>query len=81
MNLKSSDFELLCPKGGRVAVDKFSDCNLAREPAHMVSASRKSYAQKLYITVYLLYAIISDESTQWDVPHPSTYHFNPASRK
>lgn len=35
-NLKSSDYELLCPKGGRAALDQYENCNLAKIPPHMV---------------------------------------------
>jgi len=35
--LKSEDFELLCPGGGRAPVDRYEDCHLAQVPPHMVS--------------------------------------------
>jgi len=37
--LKSEDFELLCPEGGRAPVDQYSRCNLAQVPPHMVVTS------------------------------------------
>lgn len=40
-NLRSEDFELLCPDGGRAPVDQYSQCHLAQVPPHMVSANRK----------------------------------------
>jgi hypothetical protein len=39
--LKSEDFELLCPDGGRAPVDQYTRCNLAKVPPHMVSAGGK----------------------------------------
>jgi hypothetical protein len=44
-NLKSEDFELLCPDGGRAPIDQYSRCNLAQVPPHMVSADRKDNLQ------------------------------------
>jgi melanoma-associated antigen p97 len=38
-NLKSQDYELLCPNGGRVPVDQYESCNLAHAPPHMVVTS------------------------------------------
>jgi len=37
--LKSEDFELLCPDGGRAPVDQYIRCNLAQVPPHMVVTS------------------------------------------
>lgn len=36
VNLKSSDFELLCLDGSRKSVDKWRECNLAQVPAHAI---------------------------------------------
>lgn len=36
INLKSENFELLCPSGGRASVDKYETCNLLQSPPHMV---------------------------------------------
>jgi hypothetical protein len=41
VNLRSEDFELLCPDGRRAPVDQYSQCHLAQVPPHMVSADRK----------------------------------------
>lgn len=38
-DLKSEDFELLCPKGGRAAIDKYEECNLSKIPREMVVTS------------------------------------------
>ncbi|KRT80594.1 hypothetical protein AMK59_6032 [Oryctes borbonicus] len=38
-NLKSSDFELLCPSGGRAPIDKYASCYLTQSPPHMVVTS------------------------------------------
>lgn len=38
-DLKSEDFELLCPKGGRQPVDKYEECNLSKIPRRMVVTS------------------------------------------
>ncbi|KAJ8012325.1 hypothetical protein DPEC_G00067490 [Dallia pectoralis] len=35
-NVKSSDYELLCKDGSTKPIDKFSECNLAKVPAHAV---------------------------------------------
>ncbi|WP_147291042.1 PhnD/SsuA/transferrin family substrate-binding protein, partial [Alteriqipengyuania lutimaris] len=37
--LHSSDFELLCPNGGRAPVEQYSRCHLAEVPPHMVVTS------------------------------------------
>ncbi|KAK4883705.1 hypothetical protein RN001_007024 [Aquatica leii] len=39
VHLKSEDYELLCPNGGRAPVSDFEKCNLAHVPAHMVVTS------------------------------------------
>lgn len=40
-NLNSTDYELLCPQGGRAPVDQYKRCYLAHAPPHMV-VTRKS---------------------------------------
>lgn len=52
-NLKSGDYELLCPSGGRAPVDQFERCNLAQVPPHMVSLFKQLYVSKVYnVTTY-----------------------------
>ncbi|KAJ8942969.1 hypothetical protein NQ318_016744 [Aromia moschata] len=36
VNLKSSDYELLCPNGGRAPADQYGKCHMAHAPPHMV---------------------------------------------
>ncbi|CAG9769306.1 unnamed protein product [Ceutorhynchus assimilis] len=38
-DLKSQDYELLCPNGGRAPVNEYAKCNLAHAPPHMVVTS------------------------------------------
>lgn len=35
-DLKSEDYELLCPKGGKASIDKYEECNIAKVPRYMV---------------------------------------------
>lgn len=37
--LKSTDYELLCPNGGRAAIDQYERCNMMQTPPHMVVTS------------------------------------------
>lgn len=37
INLKSENYELLCPNGGRASVDHYSSCHLAQIPPHAVN--------------------------------------------
>ncbi|PNF38524.1 Transferrin [Cryptotermes secundus] len=41
VNLRSEDFELLCPDGRRAPVDQYSQCHLAEVPPHMVVTSNE----------------------------------------
>lgn len=38
-DLKSNDFELLCPDGSRKPIDQYESCSLAKVPAHAVVTS------------------------------------------
>lgn len=39
--VKYDDIELLCPNGGRAAIDQYSKCNLGKVPAHVVVTSNQ----------------------------------------
>nr|BBE27867.1 transferrin [Locusta migratoria] len=46
-DLKSSDYELLCPDGGRKPLDQFESCNLAAVPGHLVVTSKTKNEHEL----------------------------------
>lgn len=55
VNLKSSDYELLCPEGGRAKVEDYAKCNLAHAPPHMVCEINLNLlisTQELFIGCY-----------------------------
>ncbi|XP_076250329.1 transferrin 1 [Rhynchophorus ferrugineus] len=61
-DLKSSDYELLCPSGGRAPVTDFATCHLAHAPPHMVvTANSKTDADVDEIKNALL--MLSEEYT------------------
>ncbi|KAI4460367.1 transferrin [Holotrichia oblita] len=45
--LDSSDYELLCPNGGRAPVDQYASCHLAHAPPHMVVTSNAKSAGEI----------------------------------
>ncbi|XP_044148203.1 melanotransferrin-like [Bufo gargarizans] len=47
-NLKSSDFQLLCPNGARAEVTQYADCNWAQVPAHAVMVHPEMNIQTLF---------------------------------
>ncbi|KAG8581426.1 hypothetical protein GDO81_007665 [Engystomops pustulosus] len=47
-NLKSSDFQLLCPNGARAEVNQYADCNWAQVPAHAFMVHPEMNIHALY---------------------------------
>lgn len=48
-NVKSSDYELICPKKANVPVTNFASCNLAAVPAHAVVTRTERRAEVIRI--------------------------------
>ncbi|XP_060524310.1 transferrin [Cylas formicarius] len=47
LNLKSTDYELLCSEGGRAPVTDFAKCNLLQAPPHMVVTRNSKTIQEI----------------------------------
>lgn len=52
--MKYDDIELLCPNGGRAAIDQYSKCNLGKVPAHVVRFLYEIFIIISYIKIILL---------------------------
>lgn len=53
-NLRSGDYELLCPDNSRMTVARWKECNLAKVPSHaVVTSSKKTAAERREIWTLL----------------------------
>lgn len=72
--MKSADYELLCPNGGRVPVDQYEKCHLLKAPPHMViQLFHIIYMQLICINFYMemktfqLQVVASNSKTNSDI--------------
>lgn len=48
-NLRSSDYQLICPAKGPVEISDYATCNLAKVPAHAVVTRPESHSKVVRI--------------------------------